>query len=182
MRCLYLSVLPALLTPLASCILIALFCTTHVGFAKTATGGVRVLLRHHLTAQAIDKLSIVLDDGKQTATSDSSGTAQFADVPRGRHHITISGKSYKTVEHSFTLSDDLLTLMIPIRPDAVAFPEVAIESDRRYSYQAASSAALRTIDIDLRPKNSAQDLLRLVPGLVIAQHAGGGKYSPAALK
>ncbi|MEJ7659033.1 MAG: Plug domain-containing protein [Hymenobacter sp.] len=36
-------------------------------------------------------------------------------------------------------------------------------------------AAISHIDQTLRPINSAQDLLRLVPGLFIAQHAGGGK-------
>jgi outer membrane cobalamin receptor len=36
-------------------------------------------------------------------------------------------------------------------------------------------AAISHIDQTLRPLNSAQDLLRLVPGLFIAQHAGGGK-------
>jgi len=34
---------------------------------------------------------------------------------------------------------------------------------------------LSTLDLSLRPVNSSQDLMRLVPGLFIAQHMGGGK-------
>jgi len=34
---------------------------------------------------------------------------------------------------------------------------------------------LSTLDLNLRPVNSSQDLMRLVPGLFIAQHMGGGK-------
>ena len=34
---------------------------------------------------------------------------------------------------------------------------------------------LSTLDLRLRPINSSQDLMRLVPGLFIAQHMGGGK-------
>jgi len=34
---------------------------------------------------------------------------------------------------------------------------------------------LSAVDLNLRPVNSSQDLMRLVPGLFIAQHMGGGK-------
>jgi outer membrane cobalamin receptor len=34
---------------------------------------------------------------------------------------------------------------------------------------------LSALDLNLRPVNSSQDLMRLVPGLFIAQHMGGGK-------
>jgi hypothetical protein len=34
---------------------------------------------------------------------------------------------------------------------------------------------LSVLDLNLRPVNSSQDLMRLVPGLFIAQHMGGGK-------
>lgn len=37
-------------------------------------------------------------------------------------------------------------------------------------------------DILLRPANQAQDLLRIVPGLFIAQHAGGGKAEQIFLR
>src|SRR4051812_37820278 len=43
------------------------------------------------------------------------------------------------------------------------------------AFSAASSRVIRQFDLALRPRESSQELLRLVPGLVIAQHAGGGK-------
>ena len=36
--------------------------------------------------------------------------------------------------------------------------------------------------IQLRPRESAQELLRLTPGLVIAPHAGGGKAEQIFLR
>jgi outer membrane cobalamin receptor len=42
-------------------------------------------------------------------------------------------------------------------------------------FPALSSATIRARDIRLRPQESSQELLSLVPGVVIAQHAGGGK-------
>lgn len=46
----------------------------------------------------------------------------------------------------------------------------------------AASEIISNIDKQLRPTNSAQDLLRLVPGLFIAQHAGGGKAEQIFLR
>ncbi|MBA4057259.1 MAG: TonB-dependent receptor, partial [Marivirga sp.] len=39
-----------------------------------------------------------------------------------------------------------------------------------------------TLDIKLRPANTSQDILRMVPGLFIAQHAGGGKAEQIFLR
>jgi outer membrane cobalamin receptor len=41
---------------------------------------------------------------------------------------------------------------------------------------------LSTLDLSLRPVNSSQDLMRLVPGLFIAQHMGGGKAEQIFLR
>jgi outer membrane receptor protein involved in Fe transport len=51
--------------------------------------------------------------------------------------------------------------------------DVTVEAERAYT--AASDKTVLATRFELAPKNSTQDLLRLVPGLVIAQHAGGGK-------
>lgn len=51
--------------------------------------------------------------------------------------------------------------------------EVSIQAMRPVT--AASASFLSAKDFDNRPRNSAQDMLRIVPGLFIAQHAGGGK-------
>lgn len=57
---------------------------------------------------------------------------------------------------------------------------VTVSAQRTYS--AASDAQFRAADFALRPRNSAQDMLRVVPGLVIAQHAGGGKAEQIFLR
>jgi TonB family protein len=47
---------------------------------------------------------------------------------------------------------------------------------------AASSSTIRNLDFDLRPKNSPNDILQVVPGLVTAQHQGGGKADQLFLR
>ena len=45
-----------------------------------------------------------------------------------------------------------------------------------------TSRALTSIDLNMKPARSAQDLLRLVPGLFIAQQVGGGKAEQIFLR
>jgi TonB family protein len=46
----------------------------------------------------------------------------------------------------------------------------------------ASSDTVRREDFELRPRNSPNDILRVVPGLVTAQHQGGGKADQLFLR
>jgi len=43
-------------------------------------------------------------------------------------------------------------------------------------------STISDVDIKLRPINNSQDILRLIPGLFIAQHAGGGKAEQIFLR
>lgn len=58
--------------------------------------------------------------------------------------------------------------------------EVKIEAER--SRSAATDREFRSQDMALMPHTSSQDLLRIVPGLVLAQHAGGGKAEQIFLR
>ncbi len=61
---------------------------------------------------------------------------------------------------------------------AINLKEVVISDSKNNQ----ASQIISGIDKQLRPTNSAQDLLRLVPGLFIAQHAGGGKAEQIFLR
>src|SRR6187431_504302 len=52
----------------------------------------------------------------------------------------------------------------------------------RKPLSAASSSAVRDRDFELRPIASVQDILRVTPGLVVVQHAGGGKANQYFLR
>ena len=57
--------------------------------------------------------------------------------------------------------------------DLIQLEKILVQSDRAYS--TASSKSIRQFDLHVRPMQTAQDMLQLAPGLVITQHAGGGK-------
>lgn len=58
--------------------------------------------------------------------------------------------------------------------------EATVEGDKPFT--AASARTVRDRDFLLRPRISPEDILRVVPGLVLAQHQGGGKADQLFLR
>jgi len=71
------------------------------------------------------------------------------------------------------------TLMILLEKGQMDLKEVVITS---HSNNLTTSRMLSSIDLNMQPVKSAQDLMRLVPGLFIAQHQGGGKAEQIFLR
>jgi outer membrane receptor protein involved in Fe transport len=69
---------------------------------------------------------------------------------------------------------------ISLTPQAIELGELLVQGEQAYS--AASSHTVRDFDLRTRPIRSSQDLLALTPGLVTAQHAGGGKAEQIFLR
>jgi outer membrane receptor for Fe3+-dicitrate len=62
------------------------------------------------------------------------------------------------------------TLKIALPVAMVQLDEVEVHPENAHQQQTINS-----IDLQLRPINNSQEVLRSVPGLFIGQHAGGGK-------
>ena len=70
-------------------------------------------------------------------------------------------------------------LVVELEKGTIDLKEIVITNQ---SNNLTSSHVLSSIDLNMQPVNSAQDLLRLVPGLFIAQHQGGGKAEQIFLR
>jgi len=69
-------------------------------------------------------------------------------------------------------------IKIELQPDEVNLKDVVVLQSNSFS----KFSTLAKIDLDLKPVRNTQELLRLVPGLFIAQHAGGGKAEQIFLR
>jgi len=87
--------------------------------------------------------------------------------------VSYLGYTKKRIE----VHDPTAYLIIRLQPAAVKIGEVNVTRLRTNPLK-----PLATIDVDLRPVNTSQDMLRLIPGLFIAQHAGGGKAEQIFLR
>jgi hypothetical protein len=112
--------------------------------------------------------------------SDVRGQFRVTGLSRGTFNLHFSriGYTSRTVSVAIT-ENEIIPLSIQLVSSAVQLKEISVTSTKN------TGQALSTItqtDFSLRPTNSAQDLLRLVPGLFTAQHAGGGKAEQIFLR
>src|SRR5579863_3193450 len=90
--------------------------------------------------------------------------------------ITISFVGYRTKQIRF--SAGTTEAVVALERGALDLRAVTITAHPG----ATIFRTLSRIDLDMQPARSAQDLLRLVPGLFIAQHQGGGKAEQIFLR
>jgi outer membrane receptor protein involved in Fe transport len=109
----------------------------------------------------------------------SSASGRFElQVPSGEARLLIARIGYEP--DTVRLGPDDRRLDVRLRESAFALDPITVSAEPTYS--AGSSRTIREFDIQLRPRETAQELLRLAPGLVIAQHAGGGKAEQIFLR
>jgi len=89
--------------------------------------------------------------------------------------IIVSYVGYKKQE--VPIRDPSEYIVIELEPETMQIGQVSVTRLRTNPLK-----PLATIDVDLRPVNTSQDVLRIVPGLFIAQHAGGGKAEQIFLR
>ena len=86
--------------------------------------------------------------------------------------LNISAVGYKKL--TYTVASDIIEIVL--ESDAFKLDEVVISS------KINAMNVISKIDLQTRPVNSSQEILRKVPGLFIGQHAGGGKAEQLFLR
>lgn len=109
--------------------------------------------------------------------SDENGAFVLKQVPVGKHQIRINSLGFTPILKEVEINGDLV-LNLQLESSPIDLKEVTVESGKNHT----QSSSFIGLDKQLRPVNSAQDLLQLVPGLFIAQHAGGGKAEQIFLR
>ena len=89
-------------------------------------------------------------------------------VPQAADSLIVSIIGYR--EQSLSISGVKSTMTIQMQRGPVDLKAVTVTAESNN----ASFHTLSAIDLHIRPINSAQDLMRLVPGLFLGQHHGGG--------
>jgi hypothetical protein len=115
--------------------------------------------------------------GKGVLTN-TQGIFVINNVPAGLYSVEILHIGYATYTQEVFLTDVQVTDMrIALQPAPIQLADVMVSTSAIQPVNTLSS-----VDIRLRPVNTSQDILRIVPGLFIAQHAGGGKAEQIFLR
>ncbi|MGI4740393.1 MAG: TonB-dependent receptor [Janthinobacterium lividum] len=141
--------------------------------AAQGTGGLRGTVADSLSGQPLVGVSVGLVGQPGGTATNALGQFRLAGLAPGTYQLRLGALGYKLKSTSVTLvAGETRGLAVALATTNLNLAEVTVSQPRDPNQ---TLAAISHIDQTLRPINSAQDLLRLVPGLFIAQHAGGGK-------
>lgn len=116
--------------------------------------------------------------GTKSDNADMFGRFSIPAINPGQYELTVSHIGYRTEILQVEVKPNLLSSVnINLKKSSLDLSEVRVNSKRTGGLNTISA-----VDIQLRPVNTSQDVLRIVPGLFIAQHAGGGKAEQIFLR
>ncbi|MFM2358847.1 MAG: hypothetical protein RLY16_840, partial [Bacteroidota bacterium] len=104
-------------------------------------------------------------------STDESGWASLQNLPAGDIELQVSCVGFAATSFRINKTKAPTALTIKLTPKISSLSEVVIHaSSRKGIFHTISD-----LDIHVRPIINSQEVLRIVPGLFIGQHAGGGK-------
>jgi len=115
--------------------------------------------------------------GKITTTNEL-GQYRFDELVAAPYKIELSYVGLKTVVvEAIVLDEQTTSLKTFMANSTLELKEVVVSAQRAHDQQLISN-----LDIKIRPIVNSQEVLRMVPGLFIGQHAGGGKAEQIFLR
>lgn len=125
-------------------------------------------------------VSMSLAGSESETLSGKEGTFSIKPVATGTYEISFSLIGYERKLLSVKVGpDQKKQLSVILSENILNLQEIEITST---ALQETGINKIDKIDLKLRPVNSAQDLLKNIPGLFIGQHAGGGKAEQIFLR
>lgn len=129
-------------------------------------------------SQPLSGAHVLLKGANRGVIADTEGSFTFVNVPAGFYEIDISFIGYDTyTEKTEVKNGQVSQVNVTLQPGDVQLADVVVAATTQRPVNTLSA-----IDIQLRSTQTSQDILRMVPGLFIAQHAGGGKAEQIFLR
>ncbi len=118
----------------------------------------------------------IKQDGFENINTITDANGNFSlQINESDKNIVAYSIGYKPMTVSITGNNNL---KIELQPDAIKLQDVVVLTANTQT----KFASLAKIDLDLKPVRNTQELMRVVPGLFVAQHAGGGKAEQIFLR
>ena len=149
-----------------------------IGGNLFAHSTIKIRVLERTNKQPVIGAVVQLIGENKTTTSDQNGSFEFKGLAAGNYTIKISLIGYHTKTDTISIEDNQnISKTIYMDESTVNMSEITVTSSQDLGFNTLSA-----IDFKLRPHLTTQDLLRLVPGFFIAQHAGGGKAEQIFLR
>jgi len=151
-------------------LLLAIVC--HAGIVQAAAT-VKGKVLDKGTRKPIEDAIITNEKSGNVEVTDKNGNFSVACVKGDTLLISVVG--YRSQQVGIETGKPI---SIELERGAITLKDVTIINNASFK----TYSALSGLDLNMQPARSAQDLLRLVPGLFIAQHQGGGKAEQIFLR
>src|ERR1700754_1664186 len=126
------------------------------------------------TRVPVNGVTVILTPGNHADVTDGNGNFYFKNIGPART-ITISAVGYK--KRISAISDFPKDKIFAIVSQQTQLSDVVISGNSVNPYKALSE-----MDVKMRGVSNSQEVLRMVPGLLIGQHQGGGKAEQIFLR
>jgi len=124
--------------------------------------------------------NVWLNNTEQGTVTNELGMYCFKHLPMGIYQIKVSFIGFEAQEFAVEVKEEKnASPKTYLKASSLQLGEAVVRANGRMTDQISS---IQAIDVALRPANSSQDILRVVPGLFIGQHAGGGKAEQIFLR
>ncbi|MFZ6013698.1 MAG: TonB-dependent receptor [Bacteroidota bacterium] len=121
---------------------------------------------------------IYISEIKKGTVTDNTGRFYLSNIKTGKYLVEISFIGFQSQAVTVETHHEVATrLDIRLREGSLQLADLTISAS-----QDRPVNTLWQADIKLRPVNTSQDILRMIPGLFIGQHAGGGKAEQIFLR
>ena len=165
-------------TPLTKTLLASLLLIIVVSLSVNGQGTLSGIVTGEESGEPLPGAHVFLREIGKGTISDRFGKYNLANVPIGRYNVDVTFVGYDPVTSAVKITNDSTTIInAAMIAGDLRLDDVVITASRTAPFNTLSS-----VDIKLRPINSSQEILRMVPGLFIAQHAGGGKAEQIFLR
>jgi len=125
-------------------------------------------------------------NAQRTTQSDRNGSFNISGVPVGSYRLVVSNPGFETKEIPVTVgtNEALITLRISLIVGAASttINVLGREDDLIGIAESGTQGTVGATEIQDRPILRSGEILETVPGLIITQHAGGGKANQYYLR
>ena len=130
------------------------------------------------TKKALPYTTVSLQNTNLSTATNEAGAFYFKNVAAGSYKVLMSFIGYEAYTEQVTIANEAkTTLNVGLEASTLLLEEVSVTSPNAHKQQ-----IINKIDINLRPLSNTQEILRMIPGLFIGQHAGGGKAEQIFLR
>lgn len=132
----------------------------------------------HQSGLPVPGATVVLENTLRGTTTNQAGQFWFYHLEAGEYRLQISYLGFESQVHLVQVEKgSSAQLTTVLKSGAIQLKEATVPARTHLTTQSMGRLALQ-----LRPLASAQEALQVVPGLFVAQHAGGGKAEQLFLR